>query len=252
MKQVLVLLTLLLIALPAHGQTRDELLRRAGAQTEKFVDNFSLVRSTEQMVQLKMDAKGKVALKQTADYDYVGIVHVSNGTAKVEESRVNKSVPAQNPAESQLVTSGFATLVLIFHPEFQGSFTFQDAPGESQSGSRALTFELKPSGRSTTVFRFRDRNFPVEWKGIAWLDRVSGAVLRIHAEMRNPIGDLGLQLLEADVEYAPIQFQDVPETYWLPRIATVDLETNHQHWKNTHTFRNYAPYTVSTSASVVH
>jgi len=251
MKKAYVLLTFFLIALPAHGQSRDELLKRAGSQTEKFVDNFSLVRSTEQMVQLKMDSKGKVALKQTSDYDYVGIVRVSNGIAKVEESRVNKGVPAQNPGESQLVTSGFATLILIFHPEFQDSFTFQDAPAESQSGLRALTFELKTAARSTTVFRFRDRNFPVEWKGIAWLDPVSGAVQRIHAAMKNPIGDLGLQLLEADVEYAPIKFQDVPEPYWLPRTATVNLETHQQHWKNTHTFRNYAPYTVTTSASVV-
>jgi len=250
-KTAFVLVTFLLIALPVHGQTRDELLQRAGAQTEKFVDNFSLVRSTEQMVQQKMDSKGKVALKQTSDFDYVGIVRVSNGVARVEESRVSKGTPAQNTGAPQLVTNGFATLILIFHPQFQDSFTFQDAPGESHPGLRAVTFELKPAARSTTVFRFKDRNFPVEWKGIAWLDPASGAVQRIHAEMKNPIGDLGLQLLEAEVEYASIKFQDIPEPYWLPRIATVDLETNQQHWKNTHTFRNYAPYTVTTTASVV-
>jgi hypothetical protein len=59
---------------------------------------------------------------------------------------------------------------------------------------------------------------------------------------------LGLRSLEALVDYSPVTFPDTETAYWLPRNATIDLKTEHQHWRNTHTFGNYRRFGATVRA----
>jgi hypothetical protein len=42
----------------------------------------------------------------------------------------------------------------------------------------------------------------------------------------------------------------VPGTYWLPAYATVEVESRHQHWRNTHIFSAYKRFSVNTKEQV--
>jgi hypothetical protein len=46
-------------------------------------------------------------------------------------------------------------------------------------------------------------------------------------------------------------FRDVKETYWFPADAQVEVETERQHWRNTHVFTDYKRFSVSTEEQVV-
>jgi hypothetical protein len=246
-KTTALVIALLLMAPTAQGQSLEQLLSLAGAHTERFTSDFGAVTCLEQLTQVKLDPKGKAMLRQTSSFDYVGFMNVSNGIARVEESRVKQGPETAKAAETQLVTNGFSTLMLIFHPQFRDNYEFADWPTGDQKGVRLVKFQLKQGARSTTVFKLRDRNYQVEWQGEAWIDPASGAIQRIHVHMMSPIGDLGLQLLDTEVEYSPVQFRDAPKPLWLPREVTVNLETRQQHWRNTHTFHDYKMFSVSTS-----
>ena len=39
-------------------------------------------------------------------------------------------------------------------------------------------------------------------------------------------------------------------TYWFPAQATVEVETQRQHWRNTHMFTDYKRFAVSTEEKV--
>ena len=58
------------------------------------------------------------------------------------------------------------------------------------------------------------------------------------------MAEIGLTNLTADVRYAPIQFKEESEVHLLPESATVEVETTHQHWRNTHTFAQYRRFSV--------
>ena len=62
--------------------------------------------------------------------------------------------------------------------------------------------------------------------------------------------DVGLNTLRSEVEYAPVPFRGMKETYWFPSQATVEVETLRQHWRNTHQFSGYRRFSVDTKQQV--
>jgi hypothetical protein len=62
--------------------------------------------------------------------------------------------------------------------------------------------------------------------------------------------DIGLARMNADVRYGPVTFAKPEETFWLPLLATIDVETRRQRWRNTHTFNRYRRFSVDTKVDV--
>ena len=62
--------------------------------------------------------------------------------------------------------------------------------------------------------------------------------------------DVGLKTLRSEVDYAPVPFRDLKESYWFPASASVEVETSRQHWRNTHVFTDYQRFSVSTEEKV--
>jgi competence transcription factor ComK len=71
-------------------------------------------------------------------------------------------------------------------------------------------------------------------------------VAKIVAGLDNGMDDLGLRMLRSEVEYAPVPLHDVKQTYWFPTLATIEVETPKQHWRNTHRFDDYKQFSVNT------
>jgi hypothetical protein len=56
--------------------------------------------------------------------------------------------------------------------------------------------------------------------------------------------DLGLKTLAADVRFSRVKFKDQTGASWLPEVATIEVETARQHWRNIHTFDKYRVFAV--------
>jgi hypothetical protein len=98
--------------------------------------------------------------------------------------------------------------------------------------------------------RLRQREYPVEWQGTAWIEPASGSVVRVTAGLMESMEDMGLKSLTADVQYAPFEFTGEPGSHWLPSTAAIEVETPHQRWRNTHTFSNYKHFSVNVKTEV--
>jgi hypothetical protein len=96
----------------------------------------------------------------------------------------------------------------------------------------------------------RGREYPLELSGEAWIDHQTGVITRIAATVGDTLQDLGLKSLQSEIVFAPTRFHDVSETYWFPSMATVEVETPRQHWRNTHRFTDYKQFSVSTEEKV--
>ena len=59
-----------------------------------------------------------------------------------------------------------------------------------------------------------------------------------------------MKSLRSDVDYAPFRFTGLAQPYWLPSLATVDVETPRQHWRNVHRFTAYMRFSTSTDEHV--
>lgn len=254
MKQIaqFAMLAATLAGVPASAQqppSFNKLMDHASEQVAAFVEQFSDVKCTEMVSQLKLGKNGKVEQKQESTFDYLVILTSAGGHLNLSESRLaqKSSKPKSAPL---LVTNGFATLFLVFHPFYQGSFEFAAADDDTVGGRQFSRVEFRhiKGTRSPMALVLRGREYPLDVTGTAWVDPESGSIAKIAARLVNGLDDIGLRSLRAEVQYAPA-FRATP-AFWFPSVATIEVETPRQHWRNVHHFVDYKRFSVSTEEAV--
>jgi hypothetical protein len=245
-------------ALPAtaqEGPPLKDLLDRVSQQVGKFWDYFGSVTCTEKVTQAKIGDKGKVLSEQRETFDYLILLQSRGMDINVDESRMEKTRSHTKRDASLLETNGFSLFTLIFHSLYQSRYVFRRLTDDSVNGRLLIRIAFQNVGRDhpISVLHLREHDYPLEWRGTAWIDPVSSAVLRIQAGLGDSLADIGLLRLDADVTYSDVRFSG-STVYWLPIRADVEAETKRQHWHNTHLFTDYKRFAVDTDVklSTVH
>jgi hypothetical protein len=238
---------------PPEAYTLTGILQRTGDQTSAFLDEFSNVRCTEHVRQEKLGKDDKIELKEESSYDYLVILTNAGGELNLSESRLPlHEAKRDRKNTSMLLSNGFATLFLVFHPYYAQAFKFRLA-GEELMGGRLLekvTFQHIPGMKSPAALALRGREYPLELSGAAWIDPDTGAIAKIVADIQDTLQDVGLKSLHSQIEFAPLPFPDSKAVYWFPTQATVEVETPRQHWRNSHRFSEYKKFSVGTEEKV--
>jgi hypothetical protein len=231
------------------AQRLNELLARTRNQVAAFVDLFSDVKCTELVRQEKLGKDDKVEMKEESTYDYLVILTNSAGELKLSESRL--PVRAAKPDRrntSMLLSNGFATLFLVFHPRYAESFKFTFAGEDSVDGRvlNRVSFQHVPGTPSVAALALRGREYPLELSGMAWIDPATGSIARMEASIQDTLQDVGLKSFHSAIEFAPVPFSDSQTVYWFPKQASVEVETPRQHWRNLHRFTEYKKFSITT------
>lgn len=231
------------------------LLDQTSKQVSDFLDQFSQVKCTEHVLQEKLSDSGKVEFKDQSNYDYLVILANTGGELTLDESRYeDKDAPHARNKKSipLLVTNGFATLFLVFHPYYQDSFEFTDEGEEIVGGRPAakIGFHHIAGTRSPMALALRGRDYPVELAGMAWVDKKNGNLLRATADIPGGMDDVGLHSMHSEVHYTAVTFKGSSTQWWMPNEATIEVETRRQHWRNTHRFTDYKRFSVDTEQAV--
>jgi hypothetical protein len=236
------------------GNSFQELLDRASSNVAAFLETISEVNCTEHLTQERIAENGRTMEKHESAFDYLVLLSNAGGELNLVESRVaaadanNKEVHEKAPL---LVSNGFSMLLLVFHPYYAGSFQFRPGKPESSGGALSeVNFQHIPGTRSPAALAVRGREYPLEISGTAWIDPGSGVIEKIAAQIGTEMEDVGLRTMHCEIEYAPVSFRSVPGTYWLPAHTTVEVESRHQHWRNTHVFSAYKHFSVNTTEQV--
>lgn len=245
--KIAVCLALALAARGADPET-EKILELAARAAEKFAAEFPAVACSEKVTQTKFSEGPKIVARGVGLYDYLILLDTEGGGFTVEESRLPRGGQKKDPAQPLLATTGFAVMEVIFHPHFQSSYRFTRLEPEVREGTvwERIHFEHVSGEPSPSVLEVRGREYPLAWRGTAWIHPVTGEVSRIQTELSQPLEDIGLVSLKSDVEYGPapgLQFR-------APRTAVIEAHTRHQHWRNTHEFSGYRRFEVSAEQRV--
>jgi hypothetical protein len=215
------------------------ILDHASQNAEAFWRHVSAIECTEQIAQTRMKADGRIAAYRNSTFDYVVTLKTKGPTLVVDESRIPEK--STTDRESLLLTNGFPMLMLIFHPDFSDRFEFDVDEAHGKIGFRA-----KAGARSFSGVKIDGRLYPIHWKGTAWVDPANGAVRRIEASS-SPMLDADVDQMNVVVEYGSVHLNGEPVPYWLPSRATISLRSPGQQWKNTHEFRSYKLFSVTST-----
>jgi hypothetical protein len=244
---ILLMMPASLRAVPnATAVNLDDLLSRTSVHVTKLVDQFSNVQCIEQVEQEKLRADGKVEKKEESTFNYLILLSDNAGDLTLQESRIAvHEAKADRKNTPMLLSNGFATLFLVFHPAYIGDFHFSDEGSETMNGRllEKIAFEHVPGMRSPAALALRGREYPLELSGAAWIDSATGDIVKIEAGIGETLTDVRLKSLRSTIEFIPQKFGT--QSYWLPSLASIDVETPRQHWHNTHRFTNYKAFFVS-------
>jgi len=236
----------------ACGATDISLLERTGERVKMFWDQLASVASTESILQEKLNPKGKVVLNNRTKFDYLITLRWDQQGMLVDESRLAVGQAQKKAPQGTLLTSqGFATLLMIFHPQFQSSYAFTSSGATDPAGKQVLIdFSAKNGAPTPAVLALKGRDYPIGWEGTAWIDPGLAMVTKIEAHWKTPPEEIGLQDVSTEVIYARTQFQGSTKALWLPTMAKVEVKTLHQHWRNTHEFLGYRLFSVEADSTV--
>ncbi len=258
-KSVVIFLALMLASL-CHAEEAVErrsgvnlLLDKTSRQVSDFLDQMSDVKCTETVLQEKLNPGGHKEYAEHATYDYLILLQGSGDELLLNESRLLQRTDSKSKKNLPLlVTNGFSTLFLIFHPYYRDGFRFEQDGTEMLDG-KALTrirFTHVAGTRTPAALAVRGREYPLELTGTALIVPEDGRVARISASLANDMHDVGLKTLDVEVVYSAISLPGWDQNYRFPVSARVDVETMKQHWRNLHQFSGYKRFAVA-SESVV-
>jgi hypothetical protein len=237
--------------IPAASPQLDAL-----AQARKFVqdyfDKFSDLTCKESVTQFVLNGSGHTIYRENSAYDYQFVATSASGSLKFNETRETHNPAYRDPARTLLVTSGFASLLLVAHPLYEASYVFEPGGTETIGGvSYAIVrFVPVPGASSPASLRLRGKNYALPMSGALWVDARSGAIVKLQAAVDSSLSDLGLAGLRTEVHYAPHAFHDPAETVWIAESAEIEVDTPRQHWRNQHKFSDYKRFNVNVQEEI--
>jgi hypothetical protein len=233
------------------GTRLDEVLQQTGQRVELFWQQVPFFTCTESVRQEKLKKKGKVEYKEDSVFDYLAMTKVLDGDLTVEELRLLQKAAKDKPDKPPLLkTNGFPTLLLIFHPQYQASYRYQLEPEGSENDKLLrIGFEHIPGMRSTCALKLKDRIYPLDLRGTAWIDKETGFIQKITAGLVAALKDINIEAFNIEVTYKPQSLSSDPELKWLPSTAVVDVQTARQEWRNIHSFSEYKKFSVEAKES---
>lgn len=193
-------------------------------------------------------------LKEDSTYDYLVILTNAGGELNISDSRIPvREAKRDRKNTPMLLSNGFAMLFLVFHPYYAEAFRFALSGEETVSGRlmERVTFEHVPGTKSPAALALREREYPLELAGTAWIDLQTGSIAKMEAGIGDTLADVGLKSLSSEVDFAPVRFPDSKQVYWFPTQARVEVETPRQRWRNLHQFTAYKKFSVSTEEQVI-
>jgi hypothetical protein len=216
-------------------------LLRARKTVEKYFQQAANVVCTENVTQAVVGKNGKAEYREESVFDYQLQANANSGSLKLVESRDTRKAAFRDSARTLLITNGFTSMLLIIHPTYEASYTFEPAGEETIDGAKfaKINFKPVPGASSPAAFQLRGQNYPIPLSGTIWIEEQTGAVAKLMASVDNSLNDLGLQVMRSEIHYATVHFHDPEESYWMPISAVIDVETPRQHWRNIHRFAGY-------------
>jgi hypothetical protein len=226
---------------PVPASPEMQAFQKARLMVDKFFEQSTNVVCTETVSQGIVGKNGKIDYREDSVFDYQLQASPTSGSMKLVESRDTRKAAFRDSSRTLLITNGFTSMLLIMHPKYESSYTFDPAGQESVDGVTydKINFKAVPGAASPAALQLRGHNYPLPLAGTLWIEPQSGAVAKLVASVDSSLSDLGLQEMHSEIHYATVRFHDPEESYWMPVSAVIDFATPRQHWRNVHRFTGY-------------
>ena len=222
----------------------NQVIDMSGQRVKELVDSITQFAATEEMVHEQLDPVGKPITKETRKFNYVAsITEATPGLLAVDEYRDLRYGISDLP--DRIVTSGFMSLALIFHPDMRENFQITcEGLGEWHGQATWLMYfrQRKDKPNRFAEFTVGSDSYPINMKGRAWITADTFQIVRIESELMDRVPLLAVQHQIA--EYGPVHFQRKNIDLWLPQSVDLYFELNRRRYYRRHSFDHFMLFAI--------
>jgi len=237
------------------------ILQQAGANVKRFFEDFPNTTSVER---IRTDRPGQdlsyedpMGITRTSShsleqqFNYIALARRSPAKFGLDEYRTNSRGTPVEPGGG-LVTKGFASMSIHFHPAYQPDSVFRYLGREKLRGRDTLVvaFAQRPeAARIVGQVEVPGRTVVILTQGVAWIDSVNFQIVRLRTDLLTPPEGSGLKCQTTEIEYGAIRFKQAGSALWLPTRVTVTLNWRGEVLRNRHEYSDFRLFAVETEQS---
>lgn len=242
---------------PAASQ--DELpsiLQKTGENVREFFTSFQNTISREQVREERLTKDGKIKNAQDLKFEYLLVSQPQQGRLELQEYRTDAHGSPTAPTgldSGFMLTSGFASASLLFHPAYQSGAKFRYLGRQSVNGKGRYVVafaELPDKAEMIERFNSNDASILVVFQGLAWIDVDTYKIVRLRTDLLQPESKIRLQRQTTEITYGPVQFKQMASALWLPSQVAVTVEWAGKTFRNMHSYSDFKLFHTGTEEHV--
>jgi hypothetical protein len=253
------------IEFDASQQPLPLVLGNAGKAVAEFYQRMTNVVADERITaeEYRGNERPRLELQQTFTYLILtrryagGSEHLGEGDY-LEEYRTDPlTILDQSHSqlgEQFLLTSGFASMWLLFYPSNQSGSKFRYIGQQLLDGHKSyvVCFAQRPAGADVTgSFKLGGRSTLLLYQGLAWIDSNSFQIEKMRLDLLKPRLDVALEKQTTEIHFGEVTLPQNTSSLWLPLEVTVTTLYDGQSYRNHHLYSNYRLFTVKTKIAPV-
>jgi tetratricopeptide (TPR) repeat protein len=242
---------------PADDQAPlDSILTSVGKNVSELFQNFPNTSSVEAIHQEKLRRNGKLNGEQDQKFHYLCLIPNQTWGPGFSEYRADVSGERGQPRGLQdgfMLTSGFTSASLIFHPAYQSQSTFRYLGRQklNERDTLVLAFAQQPTkSKLYGTFKSGDVLMTTFTQGLAWVDAQTYQILRLRTDLLKPLPEVKLERQTTEINYAEVHFKSIDGGFWLPQEVNVTVSWGGKSLRNQHQYSAFQVFNVAATQKI--
>ncbi len=247
--------------LPDFEQATDQapmkdILEAVGANVSRLFADLLNVSAVEKVQLEKIDGKASADAGRKYEYLYLCLGAIEKHDLLFDEYRSDaqgREIRQLGLEEGYMLTSGFMSAPLIFHPMHQDGNVFRLLGYQKLRGRNTIVVafaQIPGKCRLSGQFQVGTNRQETYKQGIAWIDAENYQILRITTDLLQPLPQLGLEKLKTQIDFDEVRFPQITQKFWLPVQVMVGVNWNGRVLRNTHAYSDFRLFDVATSQRI--
>jgi hypothetical protein len=234
----------------ADQRPLDSILSSVGKTVEAFFANLPNTSSLEQVHEERLRGKKKVSSSLDQQFRYLCFTPAKAFGPGFEEYRsdlAGSQAGLVGLGDGYMLTAGFASASLIFHPAYQPQADFRYLGRQKVDGRDAyvVAFAQQPAkARVNGTFNYRLISMTTFSQGLAWIVSENYQIIRLRTDLLKPLLEVKLEKMTTDITYGEMHFKGVATGFWVPTEVTVAVDWNGRHLRNEHRYSKFKVFNV--------
>lgn len=227
------------------------ILHKVGVNVAILFNSFPNVTSREEVTEQRLSTTGAMRDEIYQEFRYLAMASPDKRNVGFEEYRTDsKGRPLQPRGldSGYLITEGFVSIPLYFHPLYQRDSRFRYL-GQEMIGKRAMdvvAFAQTPAAREREQFAIGGKSAFELMQGVAWIDPANNQIVKMRTGLRAPAPEIRLDSQTTRIKFAEVRFKGASSGLWLPREVEVQTRVYGVVFRNTHSYSQFKLFSVQT------